>query len=103
MNHNYKNTQRLTILTPVLLAVVVFLMRGGHGFYGPAIALFPTWLIGLPILHQIGFPFLIFAFLQYPVYGILIDSAVNKQKTILYIVAFHLALALTAFLLTREV
>ena len=68
-------TYYLSIATPFLIIFCVFLMGGGHGWYGPTFILFPwatfnvVWQGQLsPLLATAG------ALLQYPVYGLLIDK-----------------------------
>jgi hypothetical protein len=102
MINKYQTTTRLSILTPFLLIGVIFLMGGGHGFYAPGILLFPTGLISFSIYHELQIPFIILAIIQYPVYGLIIDKSINKPKSILFILLFHLGLSLLVFMTTNE-
>jgi hypothetical protein len=102
MSNSYPTTSLLTILTPLLLFLVMFLMGGGHGYYEPAIILFPTGLISFSLFDEIVIPFMILAVIQYPVYGLLIDKSNNKRKTLLYIIGFHVGLTLITFFTVKE-
>lgn len=102
MSSSYPTTSLLTLLTPFLLLLVVFLMGGGHGYYEPAIILFPTGLISFSLFNEIVIPFMILAVIQYPIYGLLIDKSKNKQKTLLFIIVFHVGLTIITFLTVKE-
>jgi hypothetical protein len=102
MFDRYLITTILTLLTPVLLLFVMFLMGGGHGFYEPAIVLFPTGLVSLSIFHEIIIPFRVLAVIQFPLYGLLIDKSRDKYRTLLLIIGFHLALALITFFALKD-
>ena len=97
MNSSYKTTLILTALTPILLFGVLFLMGGGHGYFEPAIILFPTGLISFSIFDEIILPFIILAIVQFPVYGLLIDKSNNKRRTLFMILGIHIELALITF------
>ncbi|HEX8334842.1 MAG TPA: hypothetical protein VF622_19615 [Segetibacter sp.] len=50
MINNYKWTLRLTLLTPPLLFIAILFMGGGHGWFEPAMLLFPFGMVGTIIL-----------------------------------------------------
>ncbi len=60
----YRATSLLALLTPFLLMGVVFLMDGGHGYYRPAIVLFPTGLISFSLVGRLEIPYVILSILQ---------------------------------------
>ncbi len=102
MKTKYKTTLILSLLSPVLLAAVVFLMGGGHGTYAPGILLFPTGLVSFSILGRLEVPFIILAIIQFPTYGLIIDKSNDKARAALLIFAFHFALALITLLTTTR-
>jgi hypothetical protein len=75
-----------------------FYSGGGHGYYEPAILLFPAGLISILIFNEIAMPFIILAIIQYPVYGLMMDRSFNKRKTQLFILAFHFVLVILIFM-----
>jgi hypothetical protein len=48
-------------------------MGGGHGYYSPAIVLFPFGMAGTIFQQSITFPFFILSILQFPFYGLILD------------------------------
>ncbi len=102
MTKKYKTTLILTILTPVLLAIVVLLTGGGHGYYSPGIVLFPTSLVSFSIFGRLEFPFVVLGIIQYPIYGFIIDRLTNKQKATLTIFTVHIVLVIITFLTTKN-
>jgi hypothetical protein len=71
---NYKWTIRLSLLTPVLIIICIFLMGGGYGWYTPAIVLFPWSMINIVLQDHLSFSLLIIGMFQFIVYGILLDK-----------------------------
>ncbi len=102
MTTKYKSTLILSLLTPVLLVPVAFVMGGGHGTYAPGILLFPAGLVSFAIVGRLETPFIILAVLQFPIYGLLIDRSENKAKTLRSIFVFHFALVLITFIATLQ-
>ena len=98
MVKKYTWTIRFIYLTPLLLIFAVFLMGGGHGFYWPAIVLFPFGLVSICFFNRIEFPFVLLALLQYPLYGVFMDRLSNRTAAILTIATVHLILAVIIFL-----
>jgi hypothetical protein len=91
-----KWTIRLSMITPLLLIMAMALAGGGHGWYEPAITLFPVGLVSILFLRTITIPFMILAILQFPFYGIILDKAGNKKRlkmTAFCILVFHFILA----------
>ena len=70
-------------------------MGAGHGSYIPAIFFFPFSMLSILLFDQITIPFVIIAFIQYPLYGFLIDKTNNNtNKSILLLLLFlHILLA----------
>jgi hypothetical protein len=97
----YKVTLILSLLTPLLLVIAVFLMGGGHGFYAPARVLFPSAMISFPIMNRLEWPFIILGILQFPIYGLFIDKYPDKSKTVILLFAFHFLLVIIASIKTR--
>lgn len=96
MAFTFKWTIKLILLTPVLLFIVVFLAGGGHGWYEPAIVLFPFGLISILFFRSIELPFIILAILQYPIYGLLIDTIGIRKSikwTVISIALIHIVQA----------
>ena len=56
----------------ISVVICIFAAAGGHGTYLPCKLLFPTTMISTGSLQQITPPFIIFALLQFPVYGFLL-------------------------------
>jgi len=93
----YKWTIRLTLLTPILALLSLFLMGGGHGWYAPAIFLFPTGMVNLIWENQLSTAFLKLGLVQYPLYGLLIDKAGSlklRNKRAAIIIMAQLVLAI---------
>ncbi|AKQ44581.1 hypothetical protein TH63_01290 [Rufibacter radiotolerans] len=79
-----------------MVLVALFLAGGGHGWYEPAIVLFPFGLISILLFKIITTPFIILAILQYPLYGFFIDLTEDfkkQKKVIISIVLLHIVLA----------
>ena len=70
-------------------------MGGGHGWYEPAMALFPFGMIGTIWQDTITPPFVIMGIIQYPLYGFIGDRAKSnyKKQLILALLINHLILA----------
>jgi hypothetical protein len=102
MISKYRTTLLLALLTPFLSIGVVFLMGGGHGYYGPGIVLFPAGLISFSLVGRLEIPFIILAVLQFPAYGLIIDKSNNKHKALWLIIGFHIALVLITFSTVKD-
>ena len=96
MTTSYPWTTRLSLLTTLLLIMAVFLMGGGHGWYEPAMALFPYGMVGTIWQDTITLPFIICGIIQYSLYGFLIDKARHrpyKRTLIIGLIITHLTFA----------
>jgi len=96
MTLKYKWTARLSLLTPLLLFVAVLLMGSGHGWFEPAMFLFPLGTINTIWQNHLSLPFGVIALFQFPIYGFIIDKSRQHQKTTsvtLTILILHLLLA----------
>ncbi|MGH7145606.1 MAG: hypothetical protein ACREJ2_15960 [Planctomycetota bacterium] len=88
------------IFTPVALIIAVIAVggdKGGH--FGLAMALFPYTAVGLMAFHPLAaarLPWFVLAFVQYPVYGLVIDLCLWKRRfrPLWILLALHLALAI---------
>lgn len=85
---NYKWTINLSIATPMILISSIIISGGGHGFTDHLVILFPWASFFLSV--EVEFLFYFFAFIQFPVYGLLYDKAFNKIKTVSVIAIIHL-------------
>jgi hypothetical protein len=63
------------LITPVLLFLVVLAAGGGHGSYFPAKILFPWTMMSTAATKSLARPFIVLGIAQYPLYGIILDSA----------------------------
>ena len=90
----YKWTIRLSLLTPLLLLISVFLMGGGHGYFEPAICLFPCATICVIWQTTLTLPYFISGLIQYPLYGFILDKTQKKKKASLVILVLHFILAI---------
>ncbi|HEY0676857.1 MAG TPA: hypothetical protein VGD17_01180 [Chitinophagaceae bacterium] len=96
MRSRFKWTIILSLLTPLLFLIAVAFMAGGHGWYEPAMTLFPFGMLETLWLDRITQTSLFIGTLQFPLYGFLIDKTRCKHygnKLILALVIMHLALA----------
>ena len=94
MTKKYTWTTRLSLLTPVLLLISVILTGGGHGYFEPAICLFPCATISVIWLSVLTLPYIIVGLFQYPLYGFLIDKSKKKKTVVFVILTIHLILAI---------
>jgi hypothetical protein len=58
--------------------------------------------ISFSLTGELEIPFIMLAVLQFPVYGFLIDKAINTQKIMLLITGFHMGLALIILLTAKD-
>jgi hypothetical protein len=75
MKAAYKWTIRFSIVTPILIIVCIFLMGGGHGWYTPAMVLFPWATLNIAWQDHLSTPFIIAGLFQFVFYGFLIDKS----------------------------
>jgi hypothetical protein len=94
MLKSYKYLLGLSLVTPLLLIIAVFFLGGGHGWYEPAIILFPLGFLGA-IRQNSDTLFIILALLQFPLYGLLLDLATkynNQRKVLRRMIVTHVML-----------
>lgn len=102
MATNYKWTIRFSILTPILILISVFFMGGGHGWYTPALVLFPWATFNTAWQDRLSEPFMIAGAFQFIVYGFLIDKsrgANNQAIATIGILLSHIILAILILVL----
>lgn len=98
MNYTFKWFTRSVLLTPIILIVAMILMGGGHGWYEPAIVLLPLGFTTILLTDSLNVASFILAALQFPLYGLMIDIALNKKElkwAVLAIAASHTAIAVS--------
>ena len=86
----------------MLLALVM--AAGGHGTYAPAVALFPFTMLSTLLTHDVISPAaIVFAFLQFPIYGFVAASVtgLHRKRAMIVIVAVHIAAIVISFLFLR--
>jgi len=91
-------------VTPVFLFITVVLAGGGHGTYYAARTLFPWTMMATSVTKEITRPFIVLAFAQYPLYGILLDVARAKggvRPAALALLAFHILVIMLAFAISN--
>jgi len=102
MATNYRWTIRLSILTPILITICVSLIGGGHGWYTPAMVLFPWATLNTAWQDHLSEPLLYAGIFQFIVYGIWIDKTRgtrNQNIVIISILLSHITLAMLILLL----
>lgn len=87
----YKWTINLSIAAPLVLICSVIIAGGGHGFTDQLFILFPWTFISKLIDSQ--FLFFLIGMIQFPIYGLLYDKSVQKNKTVFIITIIHFLLA----------
>jgi hypothetical protein len=100
MKQRFRWTIRLSKLTPMLFLLVIILMGAGHGIYSPTIVLFPWGMIGVTFQDSITLPFIVLAIFQYPMYGLILDQAWNRNSTNWFaasLVILHMILVVLIF------
>ena len=93
-------TLAFVVVTPILLFVTVAAAGGGHGTYYLAKILFPYTMAATAFTGAIVQPFIAAAFVQYPLYGTILDwrrSAGRFKPGLLALAATHLVAVLLAF------
>jgi len=91
-------------VTPVFLFIAVVAMGGGHGTYYAAKTLFPRTMMATSVTKEITTPFIVLAFAQYPIYGILLDVARAKgggRPAALALLAVHVLAVMLAFAISN--
>ncbi|RYE53682.1 MAG: hypothetical protein EOP48_13875 [Sphingobacteriales bacterium] len=80
MATNYKWTIRFSILTPVLVLICIILMGGGHGWYAPAVVIFPWATLNTAWQDHLSEPFMMAGAFQFIVYGVLFDKSSGRNN-----------------------
>ena len=88
----YVNTTILTLVTPLLIALVVYSAGGGHGSYFPSLVLFPSGCVSFSLFGEVTVPFIFAALLQFPMYGLIIDKSRKKLLAFAAVVVYHIGL-----------
>jgi hypothetical protein len=68
------------IVTPIALLLGVGSAGAGHGDYRLAMILFPYTLLSTSLFDSITPPFIILAIIQFPIYGVALGYANEKQR-----------------------
>ncbi|MCX8523640.1 hypothetical protein OF897_06860 [Chryseobacterium formosus] len=98
----YKYTNLFGIITIPLIFICIFFAGGGHGTYTPIAAVFPLGFIGIFLDNErIATLFYIFAVLQFPIFGYVIDKY-GLKKALPFIILVHSLLVVIAFLLKGD-
>lgn len=101
--NKFRTTIRLTVITPILIIVCVFLMGGGHGYYEPTFLVFPFATILFAFYDTLNLWFLLASLIQYPIYGLLIDKLSNKFKFMTFaIILVHIAITILSYSIRPE-
>jgi len=104
MTVKYRWTARLSLLTPLLLFVAVLLMGGGHGWFEPAMFLFPLGTLNTIWQDHFSLPFIVLAFIQFPLYGFIVDKSKQhgKGQWMIFLILFLHILLATLILIFRQ-
>ncbi len=93
------------VATPPLLFAALAYTRAGHGSYFLAKILFPFTMLSTVLFRSIVAPFIVFAVLQFPLYGLLLGRA-NASGTFARwatgVLIVHLLAAMFCFVLIGE-
>ncbi|HEY9402260.1 MAG TPA: hypothetical protein VIQ24_06180 [Pyrinomonadaceae bacterium] len=90
------------LLTPVCLLLAIGSGGAGHGDYFYAMLLYPCTMLSALVFDSITIPFILFAVLQFPLYGALFGLAAAKGRGLiasLAIIIMHATAAALCFLL----
>ena len=102
MATNYKWTIGFGILTPVFIIICVFLMGGGHGWFTPAMVLFPWATLNTAWQDHLSEPLVYIGIFQFLVYGLLIDKTIatkSQNPVITTILLSHIILTILILVL----
>lgn len=101
MVQKYKWTILFILLTPVLIFVSFFLLLN-YGWIEPSILLFPFTAVQFIRITGMNSAFMIASLIQYPLYGLLIDSFDKIKNIKLLLVIIHIILAIASYLFIPE-
>jgi hypothetical protein len=82
------------------LYIAVIAGGAGHGTYFPAKALFPFTMLSVVFGHSITSPFIVLAFLQFPLYGLVLGALYRSPRFRLGVTSLsllHVAVAVVVF------
>src|SRR5690349_13771667 len=97
MSLPYKWTVILSILGLFLLIIILVLMGGGHGYYVPAMVMFPLSMWNIIFQSHLDIPLLIIGLFEYPMAGYLLDTSKGNRQfklRLIVITLFHFCLVL---------
>ena len=89
------------LFTPISLILALFSAGMGHGDYVLAKILFPFTMLSTVFLESINDLFIVVAFVQFPIYGLIITVSGKRQFTVgVSLFAAHTLFILACFLFT---
>ena len=88
---------KMTIIGLILIIINFLIIGGGHGYYEPLFLSFPIPCILLNYFYEINLIIIILIFVQFPIYGFIIDKNKNQiRKMSLTLLIIHLILGIIA-------
>jgi len=89
---------KLSIVGMLLIIIVFVIAGGGHGRLEPFFIVFPYSFLVANHLTEAIWLMILLMFIQYPIYGYLLDKNRNQLKrTTLIIAIIHIVFAIIAF------
>lgn len=82
-------TIKLTIVGFLLMIICVLISGGGHGFIEPLYVVFPYSVLLTQFFGDYEWLILLIMFIQFPIYGFIIDKW-KTRKTLILILLTHL-------------
>jgi hypothetical protein len=89
--------------TPVALAMGIMSAGAGHGSYTIAKILFPYTMLSTVRNESITLGWMLFAVVQYPIYGLIVSAARNRKAGLLALTIFHSLCVILAFIDVSQV
>jgi hypothetical protein len=90
-------TIKLSIIGFLLTIICILISGGGHGFMEPLYVIFPySFLLGETFKDETWL-FFLFMFVQFPIYGFIIDKW-NTKTTLVLLILLHLITVVCVFL-----
>ena len=71
------------VVTPVALILGVASAGVGHGDYFWAMILFPYTMLSALVFNEITAPFIVLAIVQFPLYGVMLAYAAERERFLL--------------------
>ena len=93
------------VVTPICLLPAAASANAGHGSYIAAIIFSPYTMLSALIFDVISVPFIIFAVLQFPLYGAILGKAAERkrfERALSIILAAHALAASACFIPFNE-